>query len=104
MERSKLNGHIALFAANIFFGLNNPISRSIIPDIVNPYVLTLFRLGGGMLLFWLSSLFVKHEKVPVKDIALLFLAAILALSTNQLPFVVGLSMTSPIDASIVVTM
>lgn len=103
MEKSKLNGHFALFAANIFFGLNNPISRSIIPDIVDPYVLTLFRLGGGMLLFWLSSLFTKREKVPAKDIALLFLAAILALSTNQLPFLVGLSMTSPIDASIVVT-
>ena len=104
MEKNKRNGHIALFAANILFGLNNPISRSLIPDVVDPYVLTLFRLGGGMLLFWLASLFVKREKVPFKDIILLFFAAILALSTNQLPFIVGLSMTSPIDASIVVTM
>lgn len=104
MEKNKINGHIALFAANILFGLNNPVSRSLIPEIVDPYVLTMFRIGGGMILFWMASLFVKREHVPLKDVVLLFFAAVLALSTNQLPFIIGLSMTSPIDASIVVTL
>jgi len=104
MENKKLTGHIALFTANLIFGLNNPISRSLMPEILSPYTLTLFRLAGGMLLFWLVSLFVKKEKVPAKDILLLFFASLFALTLNQLPFFVGLSMTSPIDASIVVTM
>lgn len=104
MDKNKLNGHISIFAANILFGLNAPISRSIIPEIVDPYVLTFFRVGGGMLLFWMASLFVKTETVTLKDKVLFFFAAILSLSANQLPFIVGLSMTSPIDASIVVTM
>jgi drug/metabolite transporter (DMT)-like permease len=104
MERKKIQGHAALFVANIFFGLNNPISRSIIPDTVDPYALTFFRIAGGAILFWIASLFVKRENVPLKDIVLFFFAAILSLSTNQLPFIVGLSMTSPIDASIVVTL
>ncbi len=104
MEKSKLNGHLALFVANIFFGLNNPVSRSIIPHEIDPYALTFLRLAGGMILFWTISLFVKRESIPLKDVVLLFFAAILSLSTNQLPFIVGLSMTSPIDASIVVTM
>lgn len=104
MERNKVNGHIAVFSANIIFGLNTVVSRSLMPEFVDPYVLTFFRLAGGMILFWLLSLFTRREKVPVKDIVLFFFAAALALSFNQLPFIIGLSMTSPIDASIVVTL
>ncbi|MDD3320201.1 MAG: DMT family transporter [Paludibacter sp.] len=104
MEKSKKTGHIALLSANIFFGLNTPISRSLMPEILSPFTLTFFRIAGGAILFWLLSLVVKKEHVPKKDILLLFFASIFALSLNQLPFFVGLSMTSPIDASIVVTM
>ena len=103
MDKEKRNGHIAVFAANILFGLNTPVSRSLIPEIVDPYLLSFLRLCGGMILFWMASAFVR-EKVSKKDLLLLFFAAILALTTNQLPFIIGLSMTSPIDASIVVTM
>lgn len=74
------------------------------PEILSPYTLTFFRLAGATLLFWLVSLFLKKEKVPLKDIVLLFFASIFALILNQLPYFIGLSMTSPIDASIVVTM
>ncbi|MFT3752688.1 MAG: DMT family transporter [Paludibacter sp.] len=104
MKYKKLPGHVALFVANVIFGINNPVSRTLMPDILSPYTLTFFRLAGGMLLFWTASLFVKKEKVPAKDILLLFFASLFALTLNQLPFFVGLSMTSPIDASIVVTM
>jgi len=104
MENKKLTGHIALFSANIIFGMNTPISRTLMPEILSPYTLTFFRLSGGLILFWIVSLFVKKEKVPAKDILLLFFASLFALVLNQLPFFVGLSMTSPIDASIVVTM
>jgi drug/metabolite transporter (DMT)-like permease len=104
MEQKAIKGHIALFAANILFGLNNPISRSLIPDTISPYFLTFCRLTGGMLLFWFFSLFMPKEKIAKKDIVLLFFAAIFALSANQLPFIVGLSMTSSIDAAIVITL
>ncbi|HOH75234.1 MAG TPA: DMT family transporter [Paludibacteraceae bacterium] len=104
MEHKAIKGHIALFAANILFGLNNPISRSLIPETISPYFLTFCRLVGGMLLFWFFSLFLPKEKVPIKDVILLFFAAIFALSANQLPFIVGLSMTSSIDAAIVITL
>lgn len=102
MEKNKRNGHIAVFVANILFGLNTPVSKSLMPESIDPYLLTFFRLCGGMILFWIASAFVR-EKVSRKDIFLLFFAAIFALTTNQLPFIIGLSLTSPIDASIVVT-
>ncbi|NDP20177.1 MAG: DMT family transporter [Paludibacter sp.] len=104
MENKKLIGHIALFSANIIFGINTPISRTMMPEILHPLALTSFRLVGGLILFWLASLFVKKEKVPPKDLLLLFFASFFALTLNQLPYFIGLSITSPIDASIVVTM
>lgn len=99
-----MTGHIALFSANIIFGLNTPISRTLMPEILSPYTLTFFRLAGGAILFWGISLLIKKEHVPAKDILMLFFASIFALVLNQLPYFVGLSITSPIDASIVVTL
>ena len=93
-----------MFSANVIFGLNIPVSRTLMPEILSPYTLTFFRLGGGMLLFWIASVFVKKEHVPAKDLFLLFFASLFALTLNQLPYFIGLSMTSPIDASIVITM
>ncbi len=104
MEKSKFNGHLALFIANLVFGLNTVVSRSLMPEILSPYTLTFTRLFGGFILFWIASFFVKPEKVAPKDIMLLFFASIFSLVLNQLPYFVGLSITSPIDASIVVTL
>ena len=104
MENKKLTGHVAVFSANLIFGMNTPISRTLMPEILSPYALTFFRIAGGLILFWTASIFVKKEKVPVKDLILLFFASLFALTLNQLPYFIGLSMTSPIDASIVVTM
>ena len=103
MERKRINAHIAIFVANIFFGLNNPISRSLMPEIIDPIALTYFRLVGGAILFWATIIFVKYEKVPLRDIGLFFFAAFFSLTANQIPFFYGLSLTSPIDASIVVS-
>lgn len=94
---------MAIFAANILFGLNNPISRSIMPDLIDPIMLTYFRLLGGCILFWSTAFFIKTEKVPTRDLILLFFAAFFSLTANQLSFFSGLSRTSAIDASIVVS-
>ena len=104
MQLTKKHGHIALFGANLIFGLNTPISRTIIPELIDPFTLTFLRLAGSTLFFWLISLFLKKEHVPVKDILLLFFASIFGIVLNQVPYITGLSMTSPIDASLVTSM
>lgn len=76
----------------------------LMPEIMSPYALTFFRLGGGLVLFWLASLFTRREKVARRDLLLLFFASFFSLTFNQLPYFIGLSRTSPIDASIVVTL
>jgi drug/metabolite transporter (DMT)-like permease len=104
VEHKKYTGHMAILLANVIFGVNNPVARMLMPDIIDPSALTFLRFSGGMVLFWIASLFIKREHVPAKDVLLLFFASVFGLSLNQLPFFLGLSMTSSIDASIVVTM
>lgn len=92
-----------MLLANIIFGLNIPIAGMLMPEVIHPFGLTFFRLVGGLMLFWLASLFIKREKVASKDLLLLFFASLLSIILNQYPFFLGLSLTSPIDSSIVVT-
>jgi drug/metabolite transporter (DMT)-like permease len=104
VKSSKTSGHLALLVANVIFGVNNPIARMLMPEHIEPLALTFFRFAGGMVLFWLASIVVKDKKVTAKDKWLLLGASFFALTINQIPFFYGLSLTSPIDASIVVTM
>lgn len=104
MVLSKKHGHISLFIANLIFGLNNPLTRTLIPDKMSPYTVTIARMVGGALLFWTASLFIKKEKVETKDIIKLFFAALFGIVLNQMFFLEGLSLTSPIDASLVITL
>lgn len=108
MNREKLKGHGALLAANIVWGLNAPICKSVLlsptnPQGVNPFALSVFRMVGACLLFWTLSIFTRNEKVPLRDIGLLFLASVFGIQLNQMLFLWGLSLTSPIDASIIAT-
>lgn len=104
MALTKKHGHLSLFVANLIFGLNNPLTRTLIPDKMSPFTITLARMVGGALLFWIASLFVKKEKVEKKDILKLFFAALFGIVLNQMFFLEGLSLTSPIDASLVITL
>lgn len=62
-----------------------------------------FRVLGGALLFWLTSLFTKKEYVPVKDILLFGCAGLFALVFNQCSYTIGLNLTSPSNSSIMTT-
>lgn len=104
MTLTKRNGHLALFIANLIFGLNNPITRTLIPDKISPFAITISRMIGAAILFWIASLFVKKEKMEKKDILKLFFAALFGIVLNQMVFLEGLSLTSPIDASLVITL
>jgi drug/metabolite transporter (DMT)-like permease len=95
-------GHIALAAAYIIFGLNTPVMKSVLTDI-SPVALAFFRIAGAAFLFWIASVFVHKEKVSRRDLFLLFGASMTGIFFNQILFGIGLSETSPIDASVITT-
>jgi len=104
MDQNKLKGHLAMIAANISWGLMAPLSKLAMGDpSINPWMLVSFRVIGAAVAFWIASLFVKRERVPLADLKLLALAALLGIIMNQGVFIFGVSLTSPINASIVTT-
>ncbi|MDR2388294.1 MAG: DMT family transporter [Tannerellaceae bacterium] len=103
MSNEKIKGHVLIFVANIFFAVNISISKFLIPSHLTPEALTLLRVLFGCVMFRITSLFVPSEKVPLKDLGLLFLCALCGIALNQSLFMSGLNLTSPIDASIIAT-
>jgi drug/metabolite transporter (DMT)-like permease len=105
MEDKNFKGHAALLVAYLIFGLNTPISKAaLMHGDVSAIALTFYRFAGAGVLFWVASLFVKKEPVSLRDLLLLFLASMFGILINQMSFIIGLSMTSPINASVITTL
>lgn len=98
-----LLAHISLFAACAFWGLMSPIGKDAMNHGVSGVDMVSFRVAGACILFWIASLFTRHEKVSWRDLGLFFFASLFGLVFNQCCFTIGLSMTSPINSSIVTT-
>ena len=103
MDREKLKGHILILITNILFAVNMPISKYLLPTHVPPEGLTIMRMAFACVMFWVVSLFVHKEKVPLKDLGMLFVCALCGVGINQGLFIVGLNRSSPVDASIIAT-
>ena len=103
MEKT-YKGHLAMLSANVIWGLTAPIGKTAMEGGVTALSLTTFRMVGAAVAFWLLSLFVRREAVRHEDMIKLFFAALFGVVLNQGTFIFGLSLTSPIDASIVTTM
>jgi len=97
-----LKGHAALLAASVMFGLNAPIGKAVLNQF-SALSVTTFRMVGAAAAFWLFSIFMPKEHIDHKDMLRLFFAALFGVVFNQGMFVFGLSLTSPIDASIITT-
>lgn len=95
--------HLALLSANIIYGANYIIAKGIMPEKIGPSAFVFIRISCCVLLFWtLKFLFVK-EKVNRKDLLILGLCGFFGGGANQMLFFHGISLTSPIDASIIIT-
>jgi drug/metabolite transporter (DMT)-like permease len=74
-----------------------------LPVWISPEGLTLSRILFAASAFWIASLFIPREKIPFKDHRFFLIASLCGVSFNQGLFLLGLNMTSPIDASIIIT-
>jgi drug/metabolite transporter (DMT)-like permease len=104
MKNISWQGHLAMFSANVMWGLMSPIAKIVmVGGFITPLLVTDIRLFGAMALFWIASIFTKYEKVPLKDLFRLFVASLLATVFNQGCFIFGVRYSTPGDASIITT-
>ena len=102
-SRQPLYAHLSMFAACAIWGLMAPLGKDAMTHGLDGPSMVFIRVAGGALLFWTASLFVKREHVPVKHVLTFAGAAVFGIVCNQCGYTIGLSLTSPINASIVTT-
>lgn len=96
--------HFCMLIAEITWGLMAPIGKDAMMHGISGMDMVVFRTVGGAVCFWLTSLLTRNqEHVTRRDKMLFVVAAVLAIVTNQCCYIIGLSLTSPINASIVTT-
>lgn len=100
---SKLKIHSALLFVTLIYGANYTIAKGVMPDYLEAFGFILLRVSLATLLFWVFSKSIGTEKIHKKDFGLLILCGFFGVATNQMLFFKGLSLSNPINASVVMT-
>jgi drug/metabolite transporter (DMT)-like permease len=104
MKNNNLSAHLAVLGANIIYGITFSVAKDVMPDYLTPNAFILIRVTGAVLLFWLLAKSLKiSDSIQKRDWGRLALAGVFGVAANQLLFFQGLSRTTPINASIIMT-
>jgi len=103
MQKSlfRTRAHLALLAANLIYGLNFTIAKSVMPGFIKPFALVSLRSIVTAALFWISSYLIPRERVSRSDLLYLFGCSFLGVIINQTLFLAGLNLTTAINSSII---
>ena len=92
---------------SLIYGLTFTIAKDVMPRYVDAFGLILIRVGGAVVLFWIVWFLmdrfnlVPREKIALSDFPRIIAAAFFGVALNMLTFFKGLSLTSPISASVI---
>lgn len=96
-----LQAHLSLLIVNLIYGANYSIAKEVMPAYIQPFAFVLLRVAVAMVLFWVVGTFFIKEKLDRKDLPRIALLAVFGVALNQLMFLKGLNLTTPINASII---
>ena len=102
MNKIHFKAHAALLGANLIYGANYSLAKEVVPFYIGPSGMILIRVSGAVLLFGLLWMF-KPEWPKREDTTRFLICAATGVAINQLMFFEGLSLTTPIQASIILT-
>ncbi len=99
-----LKAHGAMLLAMVLFGLMATFSKDVLTHggITGPQLVA-FRICGAAILFWAGSLIVPQQHVERRDMLKIVGASFFGFVMAQGGYIVGLSLTSPINATIELT-
>lgn len=104
MNKQIAIGHLVCAATYTIFGINIVLCRDIATDGgLSPMVLFTMRAVVAGSLFWLASLIAPRERISRPDLLRVAGAAVLGIFLPQLTFLYAISMTAPVDLSVINT-
>jgi drug/metabolite transporter (DMT)-like permease len=99
-----LRAHIFLFIVNLFYGAGFSVSKMVMPEFIQPFGFIFIRVSVTTVLFFILHFFWMREQVERKDWLLLAVCGLFGVVINQEMFFLGLSRTTPINASLIMIM
>lgn len=96
-------GFLTALGATVIYGLNHTIAKNVMPVYISPFGFILLRVLGAAILFWIASIFVKHERIERKDWPRLIACSFLGMVINMLAFFKGLELSTPVNSSVIIT-
>lgn len=99
-----LISNLYILSATIFWGVNYAFTKALISEWMSSNGVAVVRLIGGCILFWLTSIFIKKEKIARQDMLQVFFAGFVGLFSCIYFFVSALKYGSAIDVSIISTL
>jgi drug/metabolite transporter (DMT)-like permease len=94
--------HLALLFVAMVYGANYLVAKGLMPQMIGPSGFIVLRVVGAGMLFWLVYA-INWEPVARRHLGRLMLCGLFGVAANQLMFFNGLSLTSPVNASIIMT-
>ena len=93
-----------MLLAMVLFGLMATFSKDVLTrgGITGPQLVA-FRICGAAVLFWVGALFIPQQRVERRDLLRIVGASFFGFVMAQGGYIVGLSLTSPINATIELT-
>ena len=91
---------LAVSIATLIYGVNYTIAKEVMPLYIKPYAFIFLRVAGATLIFWFAGLFVKSQKIEKEDYKKIVVASFFGVGLNMFAFFKGLSLTTPISASV----
>lgn len=102
MDSRKL-GHLALFVVGATYAANYLVAKGLMPDLVGPSGFIFARVSGALILFFPILFISGFEKIKREHIPRFILCGMFGVAINQLMFFNGLSLTSPLNAALIIT-
>lgn len=99
--RARNIAFLLAFLAAMIYGVSFTVAKEVMPEYIRPFGFILIRVLGAAILFWVVGIPLKSEKIETQDYPRLILGAVFGIALNQLSFFKGLSMTTPINASVI---
>ena len=93
---------MALWGVGLIYAYNYLVAKGLMPEKVGPSGFIALRVAGATPLFWILYA-LRWERVDRSDLGRLWLCGLTGVTINQLFFFNGLAATSPVHASIIMT-
>ena len=104
VNSSSIKTYAALTLVSLFYGINYSILKIVVPEYVGPYGFIVFRVVVASTIFWIINSFNRERINWKEDGLILSFCALTGVAINQLLFYKGISLTSAVNGSIIMTL